>query len=117
MPHALITAEPEKYWDHLKIRLLTRVSVPALGYAAWPLPNAHRQTARALRIADGKRKYAAAHDHAAPLPAGKAFSQAAYRKCEQKPRHQLIQLALITSITSASPAFASIPLGNECTSN
>ncbi len=33
VPFALLTPKREKYWDHLKLRLLARVKVPALGYA------------------------------------------------------------------------------------
>ncbi len=32
-PFVLLTPQRERYWDHLKLRLLARVSVPALGYA------------------------------------------------------------------------------------
>ena len=33
IPFALLTPKRERYWDHLKLRLLARVKVPALGYA------------------------------------------------------------------------------------
>lgn len=33
LEHALLTPAPVKYWDHMKIELLARVKVPALGYA------------------------------------------------------------------------------------
>lgn len=52
LPHALITAEPEKYWDHLKIRLLTRVSVPALGYATLAVTERAADEYPTYRLAD-----------------------------------------------------------------
>ena len=52
LPHALLTREPEWYWDHQKMRLLTRISVPALGYSTLAVTEREAECYTTYRLDD-----------------------------------------------------------------